>query len=316
MTWTCSTASARPGCSRDGAAGRRAALRRARLDLPARRRGALAGARRRRAARQLRAARRGVRRRRASTAGALCARARRGARSSSACAAPRRPGNLQAWARDVRYAARRELRWPPTAPAGGRPHGHRPGRDRPLPAGRLARAPRAARDGRARTGRSCGRCSAVTREETRGVLPRARAGLARGRDQRRPRLRARARPRRPLPALQAVAPGRRAQRRAHRGAAARGGRGARRGRRHGAGRPRPHRRWPTWRRCRARWGGSSCGGWPRTRPAALCPRAGAGWTRSSRSATTALLDLGDGARAVVAGGVLRVEPTPPLGPKR
>ena len=55
-------------------------------------------------------------------------------------------GNVQAWAREVRYAAAAEL-------DGGdrrRAHGDRSGRDRDLPADRVARAARAARDARAR----------------------------------------------------------------------------------------------------------------------------------------------------------------------
>src|SRR4051794_26773303 len=143
---------------------------------------------------------------------------------------PRRPeprGNLQAWARDVRYAEAATLArgaavaaghtasdqaetilYPPAAPprppalAGrpGRPgaHGLRPGRDDPLPAGRLARPPGAAGDAGAL---GAPRPPAAGRRgHARGdgrVVSRARAALVRGREQRGRPLRPRARARRP-----------------------------------------------------------------------------------------------------------------------
>ena len=98
--------------------------------------------------------------------------------------APRRRAGgatCQAWARDVRYAAGGAARARARRRDRRRPHRDRPGRDRALPARRLARPPRAARDAaRARAG-SCARCSAVTREQTAAYCARARAGLARGR---------------------------------------------------------------------------------------------------------------------------------------
>ena len=75
----------------------------------------------------------------------------------------RRGGNLQAWAREVRYAGR--------APRAERrrrrrrPHRHRPGRDGPLPPRRLAGPPGAARDAPAR-GTARSPAARVTREET------------------------------------------------------------------------------------------------------------------------------------------------------
>ena len=69
---------------------------------------------------------------------------------------------------------------------------------------------------------------------------------------------------------------------------------------------------PTSPRCRARWRAWSCGAWPRTRPARRARGRRPGSTTCSRSGDGAL-DVGDGARGVVAAGVLRFEATPPLG---
>ena len=75
-------------------------------------------------------------------------------------------GNLQAWARERRYSAARELAGPRGAAIATGHTATRPGRDRPLPPRRLARA--AARcSGWSRAPATwCGRCSTTTREET------------------------------------------------------------------------------------------------------------------------------------------------------
>ena len=125
---------------------------------------------------------------------------------------------------------------------GGRPHRLRPGRDRPLPPGGLARPARAARHARRARATSCARCLAVTREET-GAWCRAR-GLAWRDDATNEADGLRARACGGLFAALGGRPARRGQRRAHRRAAARGGGRARRRRRHGARRPRAHRPCP------------------------------------------------------------------------
>ena len=130
----------RRGCSR---AGRRAVLRRARLDVPARPRGAARPGRctALHVNYGLRDARPTPTRR---TARALCARL--GVRLRGASAPARRRGNVQAWARDVRYARGRSGSRERDALIADRPHRDRPGRDRALPARRLAGPARAARD--------------------------------------------------------------------------------------------------------------------------------------------------------------------------
>ena len=142
---------------------------------------------------------------------------------------PRRPagaGNLQAWARDVRYAeaamrARRRRRR-------RRPHRDRPGRDRALPARRLARPPRAARHGGAR---GAARAAAARRDAA--TRPPRTAPPAAWPGARTPPTTsaafARSRVRHDLlPAPARDPPGRRGERAAHARAAARRGRGARR----------------------------------------------------------------------------------------
>ena len=176
---------------------RRDALRRARLGLPARRGGRAARRRRgQRAARQLRAARGGGRR--ARSAASSSARARRRARGR------RRAGGARAGrsaGQPAGLGARGPLR---AAPRGRRaqrcadrhrPHRQRPGRDDPLPAGRLAGAARAARHARRAEGPpGRGRCSRVDREQTAAYC--ASRGLAWREDasnERRPFARARVR---------------------------------------------------------------------------------------------------------------------------
>ena len=155
---------------------------------------------------------------------------------------PRGPsGNLQAWARDRRYAeaerlATRRHRAPAT---------RRPTRWRPSCTGSRARpggGPCSAWP-RARAG-SCGRCCGVDARGDRRPLRRARAAVARGRLQRRPRVRPQPRPRHVAPRAARAAPGGRGQRPAHARPAARRGRRARRRarRRAGRGRRSPRRR--------------------------------------------------------------------------
>ena len=114
-----------------------------------------------------------------------------------------------------------------------------------------------------------------------------------------------------LPALRAVDP--RAEANVLRTARhpARGGGGARRGRRGG--------RWPaagascrapSWPRCRPRWGGWCCGAWPRTPIAGPCARAAGRLGEVLALGEEGALDLGDGARAIVRGGVVSVGRTP------
>ena len=145
---------------------------------------------------------------------ALCARARRRARGPPRRRPDDAPGNLQAWARDVRYAAAARLARRARRAARRRPHRDRPGRDDPLPARRVARPPRAARHGAARR---AARAPAARRHARgdRGVVPRARAAHgARTPTQRRPTVtRARACAAALVPALRAVHPRGRAQRR-------------------------------------------------------------------------------------------------------
>ena len=101
-----------------------------------------------RAARGLRAAR-GVRRRTPSSVPGCASGSRCRSTVERVRRPPEAPGNLQAWARDVRYGAgARGSRRAAGGAAGGRAHRDRPGRDRPLPAGDVARAARAARDAR------------------------------------------------------------------------------------------------------------------------------------------------------------------------
>ena len=134
-------------------------------------------------------------------------------RGASGRATPR--GNVQAWAREVRYARGGAARGRDRR----RPHGHRPGRDRALPARRLARAARAARD----AGAVGARDPAAARADARGdggVLRGPRAAVARGRDQR-------GHPRAGGSARSWPCTRRRRRTCAHAGAAARRGRGAR-----------------------------------------------------------------------------------------
>ena len=168
----------RPACSRR-AAGARAALRRARLRVPARpRRPARRARRGRRAARRLRAARRGGRGRGALRRAVRAARRRAGGpprrrRPAGATCRRGRATSATRAAAQARAAPRRRRR--------RRPHRDRPGRDRALPARRLARAAGAARHAGAR---GPARAPAARRHARgdRGLLRGPRAGLARGPD--------------------------------------------------------------------------------------------------------------------------------------
>ena len=179
--------------ARRRAGGRGDALGRARLGLPARRRRrAVRRGRRARAARQLRVARRLP-----TPTSATAASCAHGSASSLSVTrvqapAPGAAGNLQAWARDVRYDGGPRAGRGPTAPW-SRP-GTRPATRsrRSSTAWRHRRTPRAARHGRG--GRSPD-ATAAGRDARAdgGLLSRARPGLARGREQRGRALRSRAR---------------------------------------------------------------------------------------------------------------------------
>ena len=211
-----------------------------------------------------------------------------------------------------RRRARRATRSPSGMPRARlrlrrRPHRQRPGRDRALPARRVARAPRAAGHGAA--ARAAG--AAAARGHARGharVLPRARARLARGPDERGPALRARA------PAPRGAARAARAPPAAERTIAetsrlpARRGRGARAGGRRGARAARDEALAArSCARCRP--------GSPALVLRRLAERAAGGRSRSrARTATrswpwasggTQALDLGGGLRAVAEYGTLR-----------
>ena len=179
---------------RPAAAGRprrRAALGRARLRLPARRRRARSAARRARAARQLRAAR-GGRRRRGALPRAVRAPRRRARRASRASRPDDAPGNLQAWARDVRYAAAAEMARAAALVAAG----HTASDQAETVLYRLAASPgrRALLGMRAALGPSRAPAAHGHARGDRRVVPRPRPGVARRRDQRLRRVRARARP--------------------------------------------------------------------------------------------------------------------------
>ena len=156
----------------------RPALRRARLGLPARPRGAARPARC--AALHVDYGLRDV----AGGDAEHCARAVRAARRAAG-RAPRRPpgaGNLQAWARDVRYA---EAGAPGRGRATSRPATPPPTRSRPSSTG--SRPRRGAARCSACAARDGPRRAAAARRHARGdgrLLRRARAGLARGPDQR------------------------------------------------------------------------------------------------------------------------------------
>ena len=103
-----------------------------------------------------------------------------------------RPGNLQAWAREVRYEAAAALAEPSGAAIAT---GHTASDQVETILYRLAASPgrRALLGMAVADGRLIRPLLGVTREQTRRLLQRARPGLARGRQQRRRALRARAR---------------------------------------------------------------------------------------------------------------------------
>ena len=209
---------------------------------------------------------------------AHCARAVRAARRRArGRARARRAGRRR---QPAGVGARRALRAAARAARGARraarrrAHGHRPGRDDPLPAGRLAGAARAAGHGRARDGPARPPAARRARaSETARLLRGARAGLARGRD---------ATTTAPTRATACATGCCRRCARSHPAAEAQRRCApprccARRPRCSTsvvadvlAGRDRDRAR-PPGASCRRRWRGWSCGGWPRTRPAALVP---------------------------------------------
>ena len=239
------------------------------------------------AARELRAAR-GRRGRRGARARAVRA-AGRAARASSGSSCRRR-ATCRTRARDARYALAERLAEGDYAAAHTR---QRPGRDRALPARRVARARARCWAWRRGAAGSCGRCLRVTRDGGARLPAGARPRLARGPLERRPPLRPRARaPRRAGGAARAE-PRRRAHDRRDRAPAARGGRAC------------STRQWT--RRWRSSAGGPavSLAALREQPPALRAARAAARWpgdraardaTRSWRSATAAAssLDLGDG----------------------
>ena len=228
---------------------------------------------------------------------------------------PRRPGGQPAGV-GARRALRRARGWrssaTPTSPPATRP----PTRSRPCSTGSPPR----------RAGARCWACASatgrlvrpllggLTREETEACCGRARAAVARGPLQRRPRLRPQPRPPRPGAGAARAAPGRRGKRPAHARAAARRGRRARRrGRPPCSRRPARRRRSSTCARCRPRSPASPSGAWP-TRPAG--PPSRTARPRSSALAEHGALDLGDGLRARIEGGPRSSSwPTPAAGPR-
>ena len=210
-----------------------------------------------------------------------CARAVRAARGGAraSCARPQAPGD-----RGGRRATCRRGRARCATQAAGalarrarradrhRAHRQRPGRDDPLPARRLARAPGAARDGAARGPADPPAARRHARAD--GRLLRERGLVARGREQRRRALRAHARAQRPLPALRAVHPA--AEANVLRTAALLREEtelldGARRRRARG---PRRASRSRACASCPRRSRGWSSCAWPRRPPAPTCPQAG------------------------------------------
>ena len=219
-------ASATAGCCAPGRVRRRAALRRARLGLPARPRRAARG---RGAVSALHvdyglrddadARRRALRARCASGSASRC--------TSDRAPAPGATGNLQAWARDARYAEAARLR---SRAARDVAAGHTATDQVETVLYRLAASPgRRALLGMARARRAA-RAPAARRHARgdRGALRGARAGLARGRQQRLARVRPQPRAPRAAAGAARAPPGGRGQRAAHARAAARRGRGARR----------------------------------------------------------------------------------------
>ncbi len=202
----------------------------------------------------------------------------------------------------------------PRRATGRRPHDLRSGRDDPLPTGGLAGAARAARDGRrdrAADPSAAGRRGDARRH--RRVVRGAQAGMAGGRlNQDRAYARAR------VERISARAARRRRARQVNILRTARLLRDE--GRSSTSWSPASSRaaitcRAPSSPRCRRRSAGSCCTGWPRMRSAASARRAA---TRSHdvlALGDDGTLDLGDGARAIVAGGTIRVG-RPPAPPKR
>ena len=293
-----------------GHAGRRDALRRARLGLPARPRGAALGP----DAVTALHVNYGLR----DDSGederhcaALCERlgVQAGGRAPAPPRGPRQPPGL---------GARRPLRGCCTTGAAAwrrdrhRPHRRRSGRDDPLPARLLAEPPRAAGHAPPRRAAGAPACSASPASRR---PPTARSAVSPGATTRPTpsrRMRATACATVWSPALAAIHPAAARERAAHGGAAARRGRGARRAgrgraRRARTARPGARSRWSGSPRCRRRCAASSCSGSRTPPPAARCPAQPATPTRSRRCAAPAraMLDLGGGVRAVVERGVLR-----------
>ena len=172
------------------------------------------------AARQLRAARRRPTPTRRSAASCASSSASR----CTSTAPASRAGNVQAWARDVRYAVALELT------DGDVATGHTATDQVETVLYRLAASPgrRALLGMREREGRVVRPLLHMTREETAAHCRARGLAVARGRLQRRPALRPQPRARRPRPRAARAAPRRRGQRPRHARDPARRGRGARR----------------------------------------------------------------------------------------
>ena len=221
--------------------------------------------------------------------------------------AGREAGNLQAWARELRYEAARRG-WPSATRRADRDRAHRqrPGRDDPLPAGGLAGTARAAGDARARGPPGPPAAGGHARADG-GLLPGAGPALARGREQRRRALRAHARAHGLRAGAARGAPGGGVERAAHGRAAARGDRVARRARGGGAGGSAEHRDRRACASCRRRWRGWSWCAWPRGRGRHLrAPgrRARGGDPRAERAAGGRSCTSGAASGAVIEDGVL------------
>ena len=192
---------------------------------------------------------------------------------------------------------------------GRRPYADRPGRDDPLPAGVLAEPAGAARDAARARARWSGRCSAFTREETAAYCVERGLRVARGRDQR-VATRTPATGSAPGWCRRCGASTRRPRTtcsRWRRSSATRARCSTRSSTRCWGRRP---SRSPRCARCPPRCAGSWSSAWP-TRPPAASPRARRGRADEIAALSdrgTAMLDIGNGLRAVAEYGVLRFEP--------
>ena len=237
-----------------------------------------------------------------------------------------RRGNLQAWARKLRYDVARRLARRAGRARRDRAHGQRPGRDDPVSPGGLAGTARAAGDGAARAAAREAAAGGDARADGR-VLPGAGLGVARRREQRGRAVRACARaqaaacrpcaPCTPRPRRACCGPPSCCARRPScwTGSCATSWPGARRS---------PWRAWPS---CTPRWRGWWSCAWPRRPRASYVPQAGErvqeilalaadrarGGRRRKRWRRPAELHVGGNVSAVVADGELSMVKLPPRG---